>query len=110
MSALALRDAGCGPSTSRNDGCSRWWVQEAPDAAPASALADTAFEVSLAGFGGAIKQLAMGFAARGGKMAQHSKLIPSIKASKCTSCGECLRKCGVDAIAMPDKAVIAISC
>lgn len=54
----------------------------------------------MAGFGGAIKQLSMGFAARGGKMAQHAGINPVVKASKCIACGLCIKKCDVDAIDM----------
>ncbi len=59
-----------------------------------------------AGFGGAMKQLAMGFASRGGKMAQHAGINPVVKASRCTACGLCIKKCDVDAISMKGKAVI----
>lgn len=61
----------------------------------------------MAGFGGAIKQLAMGFASRGGKMAQHAKMVPTVSGKQCVSCGKCLAKCDVKAITMPDKAVIS---
>ena len=60
----------------------------------------------MAGFGGAMKQLAMGFAARGGKLAQHSGISPTVKASKCIACGLCIKKCDVDAIELNEKAVI----
>ncbi|MCK8060024.1 MULTISPECIES: DUF362 domain-containing protein [unclassified Fusibacter] len=60
----------------------------------------------MAGFGGAVKQLAMGFASRGGKMAQHAKMVPTVSSKNCVSCGLCIEKCDVNAIAMPDKAVI----
>ncbi len=60
----------------------------------------------MAGFGGAIKQLSMGFASRGGKMAQHAKLVPAVKESKCVSCGACIKACDVEAIVMNDKAQI----
>jgi len=59
-----------------------------------------------AGFGGAMKQLAMGFAARGGKMAQHAGINPVVKESRCIACGLCIEKCDVDAITMQDKAFI----
>ena len=59
-----------------------------------------------AGFGGALKQLAMGFASRGGKMAQHSGISPVVNASKCTACGTCVEKCAFDAIYLDDVAVI----
>lgn len=60
----------------------------------------------MAGFGGALKQLAMGFASRSGKMAQHSQLSPTVSAKKCISCGLCLESCDYDAILMNDKAEI----
>lgn len=60
----------------------------------------------MAGFGGALKQLAMGFASRSGKMAQHSKQTPAVNGDKCTSCGLCLTKCDVDAIQINDFAII----
>lgn len=59
-----------------------------------------------AGFGGALKQLAMGFGSRGGKLAQHSGISPYVVAGKCISCGACVKKCDVDAIYMDEKAVI----
>ncbi|MDN5351333.1 MAG: uncharacterized protein PWQ12_249 [Clostridiales bacterium] len=59
-----------------------------------------------AGFGGAMKQLAMGFAARGGKMAQHSAISPTVKESVCVACGKCIEKCDVGAISMQEKAHI----
>ena len=52
----------------------------------------------LSGFGGAIKQLGMGFAARGGKLAQHSHSKPKIQKNKCTQCGICLLNCSSEAI------------
>lgn len=59
-----------------------------------------------AGFGGALKQLAMGFAARSGKLEQHSGISPVIDAKKCISCGICMNKCNFHAIQIPDTAVI----
>ena len=56
----------------------------------------------LAGFGGAIKQLGMGFASRGGKMNQHSMSVPSINHNKCIMCGTCVVKCPVNAIGMDE--------
>lgn len=53
---------------------------------------------TLAGFGGAIKQLAMGCASRGGKMAQHQTVKPFILPFLCTKCGACKRVCAADAI------------
>lgn len=62
-----------------------------------------------AGFGGAMKQLAMGFAARGGKLEQHSGISPVVSADKCISCGICEDKCDYDAISRTDTAVIDAS-
>jgi len=59
-----------------------------------------------AGFGGALKQLAMGFASRGGKLEQHSGISPVIDENKCISCGICADKCDYNAITTPDTAVI----
>ncbi len=59
-----------------------------------------------AGFGGAMKQLAMGFASRGGKLAQHSGISPRIKEEKCVVCGLCVEKCDFDAIYLEEYAVI----
>jgi len=52
----------------------------------------------LAGFGGSLKQLAMGCASRGGKLAQHSTSKPYIRSNDCTQCKECLDHCPADAI------------
>lgn len=60
----------------------------------------------MAGFGGAVKQLAMGFASRGGKLAQHSDNVPIVKADKCISCGICVAKCPANAITLKTVAQI----
>ncbi len=60
----------------------------------------------MAGFGGAIKQLAMGFASRGGKLHQHSQSVPVINKDVCIGCGKCVRKCPVDAISLVNKKAI----
>lgn len=52
----------------------------------------------LAGFGGAMKQLAMGHAAKGGKMAMHIGEKPHIVKRKCKQCKVCLKRCNEDAI------------
>lgn len=59
-----------------------------------------------AGFGGALKQLAMGFAARGGKLEQHSGISPVVNEEKCISCGICVDKCNYDAISITRTAII----
>ena len=61
---------------------------------------------AIAGFGGALKQLAMGFAARSGKMDQHSQTKPTIIGNQCISCGLCLNTCDVKAITINDVAQI----
>ena len=52
----------------------------------------------LAGFGGAIKQLAMGGASRGGKLAMHANAKPFINPFKCSQCRTCAEQCPADAI------------
>ncbi|MEI7961610.1 MAG: DUF362 domain-containing protein, partial [archaeon] len=51
----------------------------------------------LAGFGGAIKQLSMGCAARAGKLAMHSKARPIINPLKCKKCMTCVKHCPTEA-------------
>jgi len=69
----------------------------------------------LAGLAGAIKNLAMGFASRGGKLAQHAKVIkPRIKNRACDKCRLCEKRCAVGAITIGEKSYIdyekCISC
>ena len=54
----------------------------------------------ITGFGGAIKNLAMGCASRRGKMEMHSQGKPRLDASKCVGCGKCAKSCGQDAISI----------
>ena len=58
---------------------------------------------SLAGFGGAIKQLSMGFASKGGKMAMHMGIKPKLMNFLCVKCGLCTKRCQVDAIHIEPK-------
>lgn len=60
----------------------------------------------LAGFGGSIKNLGMGGAARGGKLAMHSDVTPQIKKEKCIACGKCAANCPADAITIDKFAII----
>lgn len=53
---------------------------------------------AMAGFGGAIKQLSMGFASKGGKLAMHMGVKPRIIKRKCRECGLCASRCAEDAI------------
>lgn len=61
---------------------------------------------ALAGFGGAVKQLAMGCAARGGKLDQHANSKPIIVPFMCRTCGTCSKNCPVDAITIKRTAKI----
>jgi hypothetical protein len=45
---------------------------------------------AVAGFGGAIKNLAMGCVPRSGKMNQHRSLQPIINTEACSKCGMCV--------------------
>ena len=60
----------------------------------------------LAGFGGAIKQLAMGHASKGGKLAMHMGIKPRISNRKCKKCKLCLAGCHEDAITIDQKSFI----
>ncbi len=51
----------------------------------------------LTGFGGAIKNLGMGGAARKGKLQQHSTISPKVNKKYCIGCGTCLEFCPVGA-------------
>lgn len=55
----------------------------------------------VAGFGGAIKNLAMGCAPAAGKQQQHSTLKPVV-GENCRACQSCLRNCPEQAISMVD--------
>jgi len=52
----------------------------------------------LTGFGGAIKNLAMGCSSREGKLEQHSTVAPQVSEKRCTTCGACLKACAHNAI------------
>lgn len=60
----------------------------------------------LAGFGGAIKQLSMGFASKGGKLAMHMGIKPHIVNRKCRKCGLCVQRCNEQAITIGEKSFI----
>jgi len=51
----------------------------------------------MAGFGGAIKQLAMGCAARGGKLAMHAQSKPILNPLECKKCFTCSKNCPTEA-------------
>ena len=56
----------------------------------------------MAGFGGAIKQLGMGCAAKGGKLAMHSGVKPQINNRKCQRCKVCQTRCSVNALVIEE--------
>ena len=60
----------------------------------------------LAGFGGAIKQLSMGHASKGGKLAMHMGIKPKLNNRKCKACGLCLKRCNEHAITIDKKSFI----
>lgn len=51
------------------------------------------------GFGGAIKNIGMGFGSRSGKLDMHSSVQPMVS-DNCIGCGKCAEHCDVNAIAM----------
>ena len=61
---------------------------------------------ALAGFGGAIKQLSMGFASKGGKMAMHLGVKPTIWNFLCKKCNLCVSRCQHGAITIGKKSFI----
>ena len=60
----------------------------------------------IAGFGACIKNLGMGCVSRKGKLIQHSTQKPSIKTSKCTGCGNCIKWCPSDAISLKNNIAV----
>lgn len=61
---------------------------------------------ALAGFGGAIKQLSMGFGSKGGKLAMHMNVRPQIRKWLCKRCGMCQKRCQANAITLGKKPFI----
>jgi len=57
----------------------------------------------MAGFGGALKNIGMGCAARSGKLAQHSDVSPVVYQAKCSGCGACVKICPAQAIRIENK-------
>lgn len=54
----------------------------------------------LSGFGGAIKNVAMGLASRMGKRAMHADYVPHYDPAKCIRCGNCVKQCPAGAISI----------
>jgi uncharacterized protein len=59
-----------------------------------------------AGFGGAIKQLSMGCASKGGKLAMHMGVKPRIRSRKCNQCKLCTTRCNENALVIGKKSYI----
>jgi len=53
----------------------------------------------MVGFGGALKNIGMGFASRAGKLELHCNIKPSIS-SRCIGCGVCIDSCNAKAISI----------
>ena len=60
----------------------------------------------LAGFGGAVKQLSMGCAARAGKLAMHQGVKPQIKNGRCRRCHACEKRCNFGALHIGERSYI----
>lgn len=54
----------------------------------------------ICGFGGALKNLGMGFGARAGKQMMHSDVHPEVNASACDGCARCAKWCPEGCIEM----------
>ncbi len=62
----------------------------------------------LTGFGGSIKNLGMGCAAREGKLSQHSTTSPFVERERCRACGLCIENCAFGAIGLVEgKALVS---
>ena len=59
----------------------------------------------MSGMGGAIKNLAMGFSSRAGKLAQHADFKPEINQTKCIRCEMCGAYCPQDAIRLAEERI-----
>jgi uncharacterized Fe-S center protein len=62
----------------------------------------------LAGFGGALKNVAMGCATRRGKMQQHGCLAPQVRPDNCKGCGICVEVCAPGALRMDEDKRISV--
>lgn len=60
----------------------------------------------MTGFGGALKNLGMGFGSRAGKLEMHKLAHPTVDQKACTGCGSCAESCPQSAIGVDEKASI----
>ena len=60
----------------------------------------------MTGFGGALKNLGMGFGSRSGKLEMHKLAHPTVNQEICTGCGSCATSCPQSAISIVKKAQI----
>ena len=60
----------------------------------------------MGGFGGTLKNLAMGCATAPGKQMQHSDVKPVVNKDTCIGCSKCARSCPTNAIDMVDKKAV----
>jgi hypothetical protein len=60
----------------------------------------------ITGIGAAIKNIGMGLTARGGKLSQHSGVLPSIDGKKCIKCARCVEFCPAGAIGETEKSYV----
>ena len=58
------------------------------------------------GFGGTIKNIAMGCANRRGKQEMHCKDLPTVNPERCTACGACVEQCPAAAINIVGEAAV----
>lgn len=63
----------------------------------------------MAGFGGALKNIGMGAASKGGKLELHSTSKPRVDTKNCTGCRLCERNCNYGAIAVGGNKKAAIN-
>jgi len=55
------------------------------------------------GFGGALKNIGMGFGSRAGKLEMHCGMGPKVNIEKCRGCGYCVPRCPGKAISIIDR-------